>query len=252
MWRVSMSLDLKTLKAKFINGKSYDLETIIKDAYKDLQLRTIKGHNASIQESCIDYLKEAFVNVLNAQPLSDDDFETKHQKICQDFLTKINSFKTIEKQEYGKAQKVVNIIFKFLVAHGKWQNEDQCHMPIDSFVLRWLYKKDRYNGKSWSNISLEEYAQIQTDIKEKIKTPITVGYKNGVAVKNRAEADYYVWYITKVEKNYKETKNSIKKLIKGIDKDDVECISEKTAGEILNELEKLKKKIENLQFQSKE
>lgn len=79
-----MSLDLKTLKAKFINGKSYDLETIIKDSYKDLQLRTIKGHNASIQESCIDYLKEAFVNVLNAQPLSDDDFETKHKKIKND------------------------------------------------------------------------------------------------------------------------------------------------------------------------
>ena len=125
-------------------------------------------------------------------------------------------------------------------------------MPIDSFVLRWLYKKDTYNGKSWSNISLEEYAQIQTDIKEKIKTPITVGYKNGIAVKNRAEADYYVWYITKVEKNYKDTKNSIKKLVKGIDMDDAECISGKTACEILNELEKLKKKIENLQFQRKE
>ena len=48
MWRVSMSLDLKTLKAKFINGKSNDLDTIIKDAYRDLQLRTIKGHNPSM------------------------------------------------------------------------------------------------------------------------------------------------------------------------------------------------------------
>lgn len=243
-----MSLNLKTLKAKFINGKPYDLDCIIKTAYRDLQLRTIKGHDSSIQKKCIEYLKVKLNEILSAQPLSDKDFDTQHNVICEGFLSIINSFETIEEQNYGKAQKVVNIIFKFLVAYGKWQNEDQCHMPIDSFVLKWLYKKDTYKGKSWSNISHKEYEQIQKDIKEKIQSPITVGNKSGIAVKNRAEADYYVWYITKVERNYKDTKNSIKKLLKGIDIDDAECVSKKIADEILNELDKLKNNIKELKF----
>lgn len=243
-----MSLDIKTLKTKFINGKSYNLDSVIKSAYMDLQLRTIKGHNSSIQKKCSDYLRDRFQNILNAQPLSDDDFETKHKEMCEGFLTSINSFDTIEKQNYGKAQKVVNIIFKFLVAYGMWENENQCHMPIDSFVLRWLYKKDTYNGKSWSNISYEDYVDIQKAVVDKIKSPITVGDKRGIVVNNRAEADYYVWYITKVERDYNNTKNAIKKLAKGIDASDVECISGKRVREILNEIEKLKKNLEDLQF----
>lgn len=243
-----MSLNLKTLKANFINGKPYNLDHIIESAYKDLQPRTIKGHNASVQKKCTKYLKEQFTLMLDSQPTSNQEFENQHKNICDGFLTTINSFAEIKKQSYGKAQKVVNIIFKFLVAYGKWGNESQCHMPIDSFVLKWLYGRDTFNGVSWSNISYEDYVKIQEAISEKIKAPITVGNKSGIVVKNRAEADCYVWYITKVVRNYKDTKNIIKKLIKSIDVDDVECINKKTANEIIDELESLKKKIENLQF----
>lgn len=243
-----MSLDVKTLKAKFVNGKSYNIDEIITLAYRDLQLRTIKGHNSAIQSSCIKYLKDQFEDLIKRQPLNDDDFEEEHKNICNGFLKEINSHSSIDKQNYGKAQKVVNIIFKFLVAYGKWGNESQCHMPIDSFVLKWLYGRDTFNGVSWSNISYENYVKIQEAISEKIKAPITVGNKSGIVVKNRAEADCYVWYITKVVRNYKDTKNIIKKLIKSIDVDDVECINKKTANEIIDELESLKKKIENLQF----
>lgn len=241
-----MSLDLKTLKAKFINGKPYDLDRIIEVAYRDLQLRTIKGHNASIQKECITYLKSKFEFLLNSQPLSDNEFEAQHNEICEGFLTTINSFSQIEKQNYGKAQKVVNIIFKFLVAYEKWSSVNQCHMPIDSFVLRWLYGNDTYNGTSWSKISQKEYVEIQNDILEKIKNPISVGAKGNMAVRNRAEADYYVWYITKVERNYQDTKNIIKKLLDNIDKDDVECVKKEKVEKIIEELESLKEKVQNL------
>jgi hypothetical protein len=243
-----MSLDVKTLKAKFVNGKSYNIDEIISLAYRDLQLRTIKGHTSAIQSSCIKYLKDQFEDLINRQPLNDDDFKTEHNKICNGFLKEINSHSSIDKQNYGKAQKVVNIIFKFLVAYGKWNNEDQCHMPVDSFVLRWLYGKDTYNGTSWSNISVEEYVQIQKDILDKIKNPISVGAKVNIAVRNRAEADYFVWYITKIEKNYKDTKNAIKKLADDIDKDDVECVKKEKVEQIIVELEKLKKKVQDLWY----
>ena len=242
-----MSLDVKTLKAKFVNGKSYNIDEIITLAYRDLQLRTIKGHNSTIQTQCINYLKQQFEKIIQ-QSLSDADFEIEHNRICKGFLNIINSHSSIVKQNYGKAQKVVNIIFKFLVAYGKWNNEDQCHMPVDSFVLRWLYGKDTYNGTSWSNISAEEYVQIQKDILDRIKNPISVGAKVNIAVRNRAEADYYVWYITKVEKNYKDTKNAIKKLADVIDKDDVECVKKEKVEQIIVELEKLKTRVQDLWY----
>lgn len=242
-----MSLDVKTLKAKFVNGKSYNIDEIITLAYRDLQLRTIKGHNSTIQTQCINYLKKQFEKIIQ-QSLSDADFEFEHNRICKEFLNIINSHSSIVKQNYGKAQKVVNIIFKFLVAYGKWNNEDQCHMPVDSFVLRWLYGKDTYNGTSWSNISAEEYVQIQKDILDRIKNPISVGAKVNIAVRNRAEADYYVWYITKVEKNYKDTKNAIKKLADVIDKDDVECVKKEKVEQIIVELEKLKTRVQDLWY----
>lgn len=241
-----MGLNICTLKSKFINGKAYDLDTVIKNAYRDLQLRTIKGHNGSIQTQCVEYLKNQFEALIQAQPRNDAQFEAKHREICDGFLNTINSYTSIEPQKYGKAQKVVNIIFKFLVAHEIWKNEYQCHMPVDSFVLRWLYGKDTYNGTSWSNLSYSDYVQIQADIKEKIKNPITVGDKSNISVNNRAEADYYVWYVTKVEKNYKDTKNAIKKMVKSIDDDDVECVKKEKAKELIEEIDRLKKKIKTL------
>ena len=238
-----MSLDIQTLKAKFVAGKEYDLDQILALAYRDLQLRTITGHNSAIKEKCVAYLKKQFETIIKDQPLSDENFETKHKEICDDFMDNINSFSAIEEQSYGKAQKVVNIIFKFLVAHGIWKNENQCHMPVDSFVLHWVYGKDTYNGTAWSNLSYEQYVQVQKEILEKIKNPITVGSKSGIKVNNRAEADYYVWYITKVERNYKDVKNAIKKLADNIDKDDAECVNKADADKIVAELEKLKEKI---------
>ena len=107
-----MSLDVKTLKAKFVNGKSYNIDEIITLAYRDLQLRTIKGHNSTIQTQCINYLKKQFEKIIQ-QSLSDADFEFEHNRICKEFLNIINSHSSIVKQNYGKAQKVVNIIFKF-------------------------------------------------------------------------------------------------------------------------------------------
>ena len=243
-----MSLDIKTLKAKFVNGKAYNVDEIITLAYRDLQLRTIKGHTGTIQTQCVKYLKEQFEKIINQQPLSDANFEIEHNRICNGFLDIINSNSSIDKQNYGKAQKVVNIIFKFLVAYGKWNNEDQCHMPVDSFVLRWLYGKDTYNGTPWSNISPTEYVQIQKDIFDRIKNPISVGAKVNIAVRNRAEADYFVWYITKIEKNYKDTKNAIKKLADDIDKDDVECVKKEKVEQIIVELEKLKTRVQDLWY----
>lgn len=241
-----MGLNISTLKSKFINGKAYNLDTVIKNAYRDLQLRTIKGHNGTIQKRCTEYLKAQFSALIQAQPINDNQFEDEHEKICDGFLNTINSYTSIEPQKYGKAQKVVNIIFKFLVAHEIWKNEDQCHMPVDSFVLRWLYGKDTYNGTSWSNLSYSDYVKIQDDIKKKIKKSITVGAKSNITVNNRAEADYYVWYVTKVEKNYKDTKNAIKKMAKSIDNDDTECVKKEAAEELIREIDQLKEKIKVL------
>lgn len=240
-------LTVEILKNKFLGGKSLDLDKIIDMAYNDMQPRTITGHTEDIKEDCVKYLKEEFEEIVKNGV--DGDYNTAHENLCDGFLSVMNSHcPKIKMQEYGKAQKVINIIFKFLAAYGKIKNESDCHMPIDSFVLKWRYGTDTYEGKTaWSNLNKEQYDKIQEDIIERIKDDITVG-NTTVKVNNRVEADYYIWYITKVERSYNDAKNAIKGLAKAISESDSECVSKEIVEELINEAEELKNKLLGLKF----
>ena len=238
-----MNLDVNFLKDKFISCKKFNLDEIIKFAYKDLQLRTIKGHDNNVATKCCNYLRTVFEEIVNNQNQITD-FNKTHESLCDGFLRVINAFvPKIEEQKYGKAQKVINIIIKFLVAHNVWGNEDNCHTPIDSYVLRWLYNKDNYNGKSWSNLDKADYIAIQNDILDKIKYPIKISNIE-FRVKNRIEVDFYVWHITRVKENYNNVKKSMKTLIHRMQINDTECIDKEMTKEILLSIEILKNKIE--------
>lgn len=240
-----MSLDIKKIQSDFITPMACDLDEIIEQAYRDLQPRTIKHHTAEVKSAGALYLKSSFEKLLAEIPLSDEAFEERHHEICEGFLETVNAFPYIEKQQYGKAQKVVNIIFKFLVAYGIYQNADQCHMPIDSFALRWLTGKDRYNGRSWSNLSYRDYKELQQMILEKIKAPIVIGDCEVIA-KNRVEADFYVWYVTKAQSRYRDATNALKRLRERLSHDDASCVGEKTVTAVLSELEALRQELAKL------
>lgn len=234
------------LRSKFTEGKPFDLDQIISSAYQDMQPRTIKGHKLHIKDACVKYLRAEFDRIL-ANPDCLDDFDAKHRELCDGVLGILNDSKNgIEEQKYGKAQKVINIIFKFLVAFGRLPEKYVacCHIPIDSFVLKWRYGSDKYNGNAWSYLTTSDYSEIQKDIAQTVKEDIEIC---GVRVRadSRIDADFYVWYITKINKAYKNALNAISGLPELTDSD-VEYADAKTLRELTGRAAKLGESLSEL------
>ena len=144
-------------------------------------------------------------------------FDDWHKEICDKFL---NEFKPKLKNygydaekslKYGKAQKIVNMTFKYLFcfddAKDYAEKFDVCHMPIDSYILKWYNDccNDCYNGMSkekrctvaWSDLDKGTYDELQKNIKK-----ILDGY-------NPFLAEFYIWaeYIHRSSKNERNEKN---------------------------------------------
>lgn len=189
-----------------------DIVLAIKKAYIDMSPRTFKKidtwwnnkNNAKsgnerkkdVEKAWQDAKKELFewlaVEFYTYFQNDCTDFDNWHKTICEGFL---NRFKPIlneygydaEKSlKYGKAQKIINMTFKYLFCFDDAENYGEkfnvCHMPIDSYILNW------YNDSSkdkcivaWSDLEKEQYYKIQENIKN-----ILDGY-------NPFLAEFYIW-----------------------------------------------------------
>ena len=161
---------------------------VVEIAYRDMQPRTFKKNvpNARIDalerksvlfgltEKFVEYFKGAFFS-------SQEQFDEWHEEICYSFVDEFNTkvmrssgYKDIE---YGKAQKIVNIAFKYLylfcyVPLGDLSHFAFCHFIVDSYTLDWFKKKVDSNCKvkNWSDMTYNEYIKIQNDIRKYLST----------------------------------------------------------------------------------
>lgn len=138
-----------------------------------------------------DWLADELVKVF-AGGIFDD---IRHKKLCDGFISKfqaaigmlnssINKFpqgKIIKPEliTYGKAQKIVNMSFKYLYLFDDIFDEngnckyprifDNCHMAIDANILDWFKKNDKNSASNysvtWSNMDFDEYQAAQSRIK---------------------------------------------------------------------------------------
>ena len=211
----------KNIKA-FKNGKATmslqcreDILLAVKKAYIDMSPRTfIKdedwwNNQANTKKNGTERRKEkeegwqAEKNVLFEklsgeflkyfqQPCSN--FNCWHQKICKYFLKKFKSilveygYDADESLKYGKAQKIVNMTFKYLFcfddAQAYRKKFEACHMPIDSYILKWYNDVCDQADKcetAWSDLDKAQYDAIQ----EKIKAEL--GNYNPFL------AEFYIW-----------------------------------------------------------
>ncbi len=141
--------------------------------------------NKTYFEKVIDYLSGGLENT------GFSDFDTFHHDLCKTFLEAIKYFDeghTIELYtdiHYGKAQKIVNMMFKHLYClKGAEEHEElfaDCHMALDSFTLEWferqhseychgnnyhkqIWYKNGYESKKqheWSNLEYSEDDEIK-------------------------------------------------------------------------------------------
>lgn len=126
------------------------------------------------------------------QNYSYKDFKKWHKTICDKFLTNFKpileqyGYNADESLKYGKAQKIVNMTFKYLFCFDDAKNYppkfEVCHMPLDSYILKWY--NDISSNKcdtAWSDLEKEQYYELQDNIKA-----ILGSY-------NPFLAEFYIW-----------------------------------------------------------
>lgn len=160
-------------------SQDYDKKTDLLDL-KQKGIKTVK-----------DWLADELVEVFKGGVFDD----SRHKALCKGFIKgfntaidAINNFiKTnfpleiteIATIKYGKAQKIVNMSFKYLYLFDDTFDEsgnckypqifDHCHMAIDAKILDWFEKNDKGSASNysvtWSNMDYNEYQDAQKSIK---------------------------------------------------------------------------------------
>lgn len=176
-----------------------DVLLAVKKAYIDMTPRTIKGlagvHKLEDFEKefneILSELVDRFVDYFKSDlPQNEKEFDEWHGEICENFLQGFNKLLKdydIEKISYGKAQKIVNMTFKYIYCFDDNIDFDYfkyCHMTLDRYTLEWFLEDVRMwlmenNCKfaknkipAWSNLDKGKsdkefsYLWIQTQIRK--------------------------------------------------------------------------------------
>lgn len=152
----------------------------IRKSYIDMMPRTLKKLNptakisSNAKEQLFQWLKQEFLNYFKFDVI--ENFNEWHKNLCLNFVDKFNN--EVIKDNYmpihfGKAQKIVNMNFKYLSTCDNADEYEEyfkyCHIPIDSYILKWYYREISPKTKAcekipWSNLSYDDYFAIQSKI----------------------------------------------------------------------------------------
>ena len=183
----------------FENGQ---IAKVLEKAYIAMSPRTFEKVrddaeiDAVAKKAVLSELAQKFVDYFKGKtPATQADFDKWHKGTCEWFVKEFNArviqlsgYKDIA---YGKAQKIVNVAFKYLylfcdIVPGNPGYFTFCHFAIDSVILDWYRKIDpTCPVKNWSDMTYDEYIDIQNKIRNYIS-------KN-MPDKTPFEAEFEIW-----------------------------------------------------------
>lgn len=144
-------------------------------------------------------------------PYDETEFDEFHEKACDTFLQLINAIRSIKGYaplHYGSAQKMINMVFKYLACYSDYTTYEDCfehcHMPIDSRILCKLKKTysipnvncyfyakicggATFEGKSWTKFDKTTYGDLL-----KI-TRTTIAKDSKYTGKTLLEIEFEIW-----------------------------------------------------------
>lgn len=175
-------------------------------AWKDLfmiHVPRISNITSNNKEDILKQMKDMFLKYLDGNDKRD--FEDIHKDMCHIFLKLLARYMKVSEEYtnalYGKAQKFVNMTFKYLYVTKQFEDKidlfDGCHMPIDKYILRWFYRETGIYLEGWSFIDKEVYYVMQ----EKIKVMVPEGYSS-------LQYEFVIW------EELKNTERDLKKMNK--------------------------------------
>lgn len=235
-------MDIKEYKKYFYaNERNYSIDVIddyyssekggkkaIDSAFNDMAVRTLKkatddegGDGAVEKERALTYLRDSFyayfhkggeIDTVDGRKsydvMSREGFDEWHKAVCTEFLTLFNedNKKRYQPVAYGKAQKAVNMVFKYLYCYDgaeKYTDEGyfaHCHMALDNLTLNWYKKEVAYppTDCAWSDLKYGAYIEIQTNIRNYLEG------SSSPLPSNALEAEFYVWQRERYGEDFKE------------------------------------------------
>ena len=235
-------MDIKEYKKYFYaNERNYSIDVIddyyssekggkraVDSAFNDMAVRTLKkvsddegGDGTVEKERALTYLRDSFyayfhkggeIDTVDGRKsydvMSREGFDEWHKAVCTEFLTLFNedNRKRYQPVAYGKAQKAVNMVFKYLYCYDgadKYIDEgyfDYCHMPIDNLTLNWYKKEVAYPPAdcAWGDMKYGAYIEIQTNIRNYLEGSSSPLPSSGL------EAEFYVWQGERYCEDFKE------------------------------------------------
>ncbi len=124
------------------------LESSITKAHADMSRRAT-GHKPEIQERSIQWLAHRIKNLSPFAYTKQEDFDEWHKNTCNEYCVALNTFAVSRGFSfiltYGRAQKVLNMTFKYLYCTSAYKAYVEkiipfLHMTLDGYTLRW-YKE---------------------------------------------------------------------------------------------------------------
>jgi len=203
-------------------NKAETSQKAIEMAYADMSRRQ-EGHTPAMKKVCVKWLAdEVFTDSLQIT-----DFNTWHKETCETLIAKMNSvtpgFGTV-----GKAQKVINMAFKYLSCITNQHDSilEQCHMTLDGYTLDW-YKTDVLSGKGdniqWSKIErYADYMDIQDNIRKYLEQNseyyINIGSKKTEPVlllDDPFDSEFIIWEGNIIKEKYNSIINALNNYTQG-------------------------------------
>ena len=153
------------------NQKDAALREAIGLAHADMS-RHADGHTPAIKDASVNWLSDYF-KASNTNPFSSSNFDVWHEEACNKYCRymKNQKFKGF-KMTVGRAQKVINMTFKYLYCTAAYRGDfkniaDKLHMALDKYTLKWYKDKlVKYGQKGavpeWSKIdNYPDYENIK-------------------------------------------------------------------------------------------
>ena len=136
---------------------SIAIEIAVSWAYNDAK-RTMHGITKDDREEAEDAIVKEFKAYFTNPAPCEKKFKESHIRLCNAWINSFEDGSSLG--TYGKAQKIVNMTFKYLYCCTNIDNFENhfkyCHMPLDSFTLEWckrnIQEVDPNKIGSWSKM----------------------------------------------------------------------------------------------------
>lgn len=140
---------------------SIAIEIAVSWAYNDAK-RTMHGITKDDREEAEDAIVKEFKAYFTNPAPCEKKFKESHIRLCNAWINSFEDGSSLG--TYGKAQKIVNMTFKYLYCCTNIDNFENhfkyCHMPLDSFTFEWCKRNiqeiDPNKIGSWSKMKDEK------------------------------------------------------------------------------------------------